>query len=232
MPVYVNNFLCLPKLIKLSRKSSIFISQRDFLFEEKSIEIERGEFREPLLERNRRRNTTSQLAIVGAILSPIESLDYEIIENDLFKQNWRSRTKAEIFQYVCLNWALVLLIGLSTALVGFFNNLAVENIAGFKLLLTNNLMLQDKYYQAFAAFVCCNITLAAAAAALCAYIAPAAAGSGIPEVKAYLNGVDAHSILAPSTLFVKRPPIVGILTRHDFMPEHILELFPQLNPHE
>lgn len=45
--------------------------------------------------------------------------------------------------------------------------------------------------------------LAIAAAALCAYIAPAAAGSGIPEVKAYLNGVDAHSILAPSTLFVK-----------------------------
>ncbi|XP_059648295.1 chloride channel protein CLC-c-like isoform X2 [Cornus florida] len=47
------------------------------------------------------------------------------------------------------------------------------------------------------------MVLAIAAAALCAYIAPAAAGSGIPEVKAYLNGVDAHSILAPSTLFVK-----------------------------
>ncbi|XP_062093996.1 chloride channel protein CLC-c-like isoform X2 [Humulus lupulus] len=45
--------------------------------------------------------------------------------------------------------------------------------------------------------------LAFAAAVLCAYIAPAAAGSGIPEVKAYLNGIDAHSILAPSTLFVK-----------------------------
>ncbi|KAE8706793.1 Chloride channel protein CLC-c [Hibiscus syriacus] len=28
-------------------------------------------------------------------------------------------------------------------------------------------------------------------------------GFGIPEVKAYLNGVDAYSILAPSTLFVK-----------------------------
>lgn len=45
--------------------------------------------------------------------------------------------------------------------------------------------------------------LATAAAVICAYIAPAAAGSGIPEVKAYLNGVDAYSILAPSTLFVK-----------------------------
>lgn len=48
-----------------------------------------------------------------------------------------------------------------------------------------------------------NVGLATAAAALCAFIAPAAAGSGIPEVKAYLNGIDAHSILAPSTLFVK-----------------------------
>ena len=48
-----------------------------------------------------------------------------------------------------------------------------------------------------------NIVLAFSAAALCAYIAPAAAGSGIPEVKAYLNGIDAYSILAPSTLFVK-----------------------------
>lgn len=63
--------------------------------------------------------------------------------------------------------------------------------------------LQCRYYQAFATFAGCNMVLAAAAAALCAYIAPAAAGSGIPEVKAYLNGIDAHSILAPSTLFVK-----------------------------
>ncbi|XVE86424.1 hypothetical protein DITRI_Ditri18aG0033300 [Diplodiscus trichospermus] len=64
-------------------------------------------------------------------------------------------------------------------------------------------MLKHEYYKAFAAYAGCNLGLAAAAAALCAFIAPAAAGSGIPEVKAYLNGVDAHSILAPSTLFVK-----------------------------
>ncbi|XWS11548.1 hypothetical protein CRYUN_Cryun37aG0007800 [Craigia yunnanensis] len=161
-----------------------------------------GSMKEPLLFKNRI-NTTSQTAIVGANLCPIQSLDYEVIENDLFKQDWRSRTKVEIFQYLVLKWILAFLIGLGTGLVGFFNNLAVENIAGFKLLLTNNLMLKDKYYQAFAAYTGCNIVLAVAAAALCAYIAPAAAGSGIPEVKAYLNGIDAPSILAPSTLFVK-----------------------------
>ncbi|XP_052204991.1 chloride channel protein CLC-c-like [Diospyros lotus] len=161
-----------------------------------------GMLREPLLARSRI-NNTSQIAIVGAKVYPIESLDYEIIENDLFKQDWRSRKKVEIFHYVFLKWALALLIGLSTGLVGFFNNIAVENIAGFKLLCISNLMIKDKYFQAFSAYAFCNMVLAIAAAALCAYIAPAAAGSGIPEVKAYLNGVDAHSILAPSTLFVK-----------------------------
>jgi len=51
--------------------------------------------------------------------------------------------------------------------------------------------------------------LATVAGSLCAFIAPSAAGSGIPEVKAYLNGVDAPSILAPATLFVK----VNVLLR-------------------
>ncbi|XP_030459160.1 chloride channel protein CLC-c [Syzygium oleosum] len=182
---------------------------------EHDIEIEGKEsspkgMRQPLLlhrhSSSSRINRTSQIAIVGANPCSIESLDYEIVENDLFKQDWRSRKKSEIYQYVVLKWTLALLIGLGTGLVGFFNNIAVENIAGFKLLLANNLMLRERYYQAFAAYASCNMILAVAAGALCAYIAPAAAGSGIPEVKAYLNGIDAHTILAPGTLFVK---IVG-----------------------
>ncbi|KAJ9174780.1 hypothetical protein P3X46_013386 [Hevea brasiliensis] len=115
--------------------------------------------REPLLLRNRK-NNTSQIAIAN--VCAIESLDYEIVENELFKQDWRSRKKVEIYQYIFI-----------------------------------------KYYLAFTSHAGCNIILAIAAAALCAYVAPAAAGSCIPEVKAYLNGVDAPSILAPSTLFVK-----------------------------
>lgn len=157
--------------------------------------------RQPLLRK--RTNATSQIAVIGANVCPIESLDYEIVENELFKQDWRSRKKIQIYQYIFMKWALVLLVGVSTGLVGFFSNIAVENIAGFKLLLTGNLMVEGKYFKAFLVFAGCNIGLATVAGALCAYIAPAAAGSGIPEVKAYLNGVDAPSILAPSTLFVK-----------------------------
>ncbi|CAI8593484.1 unnamed protein product [Vicia faba] len=161
-------------------------------------------YEEPLLVK--RINTTSQIAIVGSNLCPIESLDYEIFDSEIFNQDWRSRKKVQIFQYVVLKWVFALLIGLGTGLVGLFNNVAVENIAGFKLLLTTSLMSKQRFFEAFLVYAGLNMGLAAAAAALCAFIAPSAAGSGIPEVKAYLNGIDAHSILAPSTLFVK---IVG-----------------------
>ncbi|PKI74924.1 hypothetical protein CRG98_004696 [Punica granatum] len=39
-----------------------------------------------------------------------------------------------------------------------------------------------------------------------------------------------HLLVVPKT--PGRPPIVGILTRHDFMPEHILGLYPHFNPHK
>ncbi|MBA0652412.1 hypothetical protein Goklo_019676 [Gossypium klotzschianum] len=99
-------------------------------------------YSQPLL--TKRHNTTSQIAIVGANACPVESLDYEIIENELFKQDWRSRRTIQIFQYVLLKWAFALIIGLGTGLVGIFNNIAVENISGFKLLMTTKLMLEHK----------------------------------------------------------------------------------------
>eukprot|EP01018_Ginkgo_biloba_P024749 Gb_03968 [translate_table: standard] len=145
----------------------------------------------------------SQLAIVGANVCPVESLDYEIIQNALFEDDWRTITRIQIFQCIVLKWTLAFLIGISTGLVGFFNNLAVENIAGSKLVVTSSYMLQRRFALAFVVYAGSNLGLAVMSALLCAYIAPAAAGSGIPEVKAYLNGVDAPAILAPSTLFVK-----------------------------
>ncbi|KAG1327894.1 Chloride channel protein CLC-c [Cocos nucifera] len=153
-------------------------------------------------------NMTSQVAIVGADVCPIESLDYELIENEFFKQDWRSRGCAYIFRYVALKWSLCFLIGALAGGVGFFNNLAVENIAGVKFVVTSNMMLSRKYGWAFAVFAASNFVLTMFASVITAYMAPAAAGSGIPEVKAYLNGVDAPGIFSLRTLVVK---VVGCI---------------------
>ncbi|CAO2822608.1 unnamed protein product [Amaranthus hypochondriacus] len=154
-------------------------------------------------------NTTSQLALVGVNVCPIESLDYEIIENDFFKQDWRSRGRMQIYQYICMKWALCFLIGLSVSLVGFFNNLAVENIAGKKFVITSNMMLYNRHLSAFLVFTGFNFGLTLFASLFTALVSPAAAGSGIPEVKAYLNGVDAPAIFSLRTLVCK---IIGSIS--------------------
>lgn len=47
-------------------------------------ELESGRLKEPLLVKNNRMNNTSQLAIVGAKVCPIESLDYEYLPPSFF----------------------------------------------------------------------------------------------------------------------------------------------------
>ncbi|KAL6844057.1 hypothetical protein ACP4OV_025730 [Aristida adscensionis] len=158
-------------------------------------------------------NATSQVALVGADVCPIESLDYELIENDVFKQDWRARGRGHILRYVALKWALCFLVGALAAAVGFVANLGVENVAGAKFVVTSNLMLAAldvdseielaRHGSAFAVFLGSNFALTMLAAVLTVYVAPAAAGSGIPEVKAYLNGVDAPNIFSLKTLIVK-----------------------------
>ncbi|KAG8066458.1 hypothetical protein GUJ93_ZPchr0004g40047 [Zizania palustris] len=148
-------------------------------------------------------NTTSQVALVGADVCPIESLDYELIENDVFKQDWRARGRAHILRYVAIKWALCFLVGALAAAAGFVANLGVENVAGAKFVVTSNLMLAGRYGSAFAVFLVSNFGLTMFAAVLTVYVSPAAAGSGIPEVKAYLNGVDAPNIFSLKTLLVK-----------------------------
>ncbi|GMQ07237.1 hypothetical protein CsSME_00051516 [Camellia sinensis var. sinensis] len=154
-------------------------------------------------------NTTSQLAIVGSNLCPIESLDYEIVENDFFKQDWRSRSKIQICQYIFMKWTLCFAIGIVVGLVGFTNNLAVENVAGYKFVVTSDMMLARKFLAAFLVFAASNFVLTLFSSVITALISPEAAGSGIPEVKAYLNGVDAPGIFSLRTLLVK---IIGSIS--------------------
>uniref|UniRef100_A0A7N2L0E4 Chloride channel-like protein CLC-g n=1 Tax=Quercus lobata TaxID=97700 RepID=A0A7N2L0E4_QUELO len=154
-------------------------------------------------------NSTSQVAIVGSKVCPIESLDYEIFENELFKQDWRGSGKVQVFQYIFMKWLLCFLIGVIVSLIGFCNNLAVENLAGTKFVVTSNMMLESRYGMAFFVFATSNFVLTLFAAIITAFISPTAAGSGIPEVKAYLNGVDAPGIFSLRTLVVK---IIGSIS--------------------
>ncbi|CAN1321668.1 Chloride channel protein CLC-a [Linum perenne] len=169
--------------------------------------IEEEEERDPELQhpliRRHRALSSSPLAIVGATVSYIESLDYEINENDLFKHDWRRRSRVQVLQYVLLKWTLAFLVGLFTGLIATLVNLAVENIAGYKILAVVNLIKQQRYWTGLAFMTGVNLVLTTFAAGLCVFFAPTAAGPGIPEIKAYLNGIDTPNMFGATTLIVK-----------------------------
>ncbi|CAN2060281.1 unnamed protein product [Malus fusca] len=158
---------------------------------------------QPLLLKRNRTLSSTPLAMVGAKVSHIESLDYEINENDLLKHDWRSRSKVQVLQYVFLKWILAFLVGLLTGIIATLINLAVENIAGYKLLAAVSFIEKERYLMGFIFIAGANLLLTASASVLCVCFAPTAAGPGIPEIKAYLNGVDTPNMFGATTMIVK-----------------------------
>ncbi|KAG5624527.1 hypothetical protein H5410_009745 [Solanum commersonii] len=153
--------------------------------------------------RNRTLSSTS-VAIVGAKVSHIESLDYEINENDLFKHDWRKRSRVQTLQYVFIKW-----------ISHFWSAFLLEvwppsSVSQSKIsLVTNSALL---YFMGFAFFAGANFLLTLVAAFITVYFAPTAAGPGVPEIKAYLNGVDTPNMFGATTLFVKIIGSIGAVS--------------------
>jgi len=70
-----------------------------------------------------------------------------------------------------------------TAVAAFAVNVSVENISGFKFWATLSLLNEGRVVLSFLAYLFMNTTLVFCAVAVTAYVGPAAAGSGIAEVK-------------------------------------------------
>ncbi|XP_043691449.1 chloride channel protein CLC-d-like [Telopea speciosissima] len=132
----------------------------------------------------------------------VESLDYEVIENYAYREEQALRGKLFVGFYVALKWFLALLIGIGTGFAAVFINIAVENFAGWKFSATFSII-QTSYLAGFVVYILFNLVLVFSSVFIITQFAPAAAGSGIPEIKGYLNGVDAHGILLFRTLIGK-----------------------------
>eukprot|EP00898_Chlorokybus_atmophyticus_P007736 jgi/Chlat1/7964/Chrsp69S07401 len=148
----------------------------------------------------------------GSFIHPataeFESLDYEVAENAVFRTDQASRGRLDKLAYVTVKWVLALVLGLCTGLAAFVINLGVENAAGLKFAATFGVM-RVSYVLGFIVYTLFNLVLVLSSTLLVNYYAPSAAGSGIADVKAYLNGVDIPGALLPRTLIAKMLASVG-----------------------
>ncbi|XP_077980115.1 H(+)/Cl(-) exchange transporter 7-like [Glandiceps talaboti] len=137
-----------------------------------------------------------------------ESLDYDHVENSLFSQEEKLKSSRKVQCMHLKRWLVMLLIGVCTGLIACLINICIDELAKVKysvirrcilfvILLTLPLMIWNAF----------NVGFVMVAAILVAYIAPVAAGSGIPQIKCYLNGVKVPYVVRIKTLITK---VVGV----------------------
>ncbi|XP_057857526.2 chloride channel protein CLC-d [Cryptomeria japonica] len=132
----------------------------------------------------------------------MESLDYEVVENLPYREEQAQRGKLYIGYIASVKWFFALLIGVGTGFAAFFINMAVENFCGWKFAATFAII-QHSYLAGFLVYALFNLALVFSSVFIVTHFAPAAAGSGIPEIKGYLNGIDTPGILLFRTLIGK-----------------------------
>ncbi|XP_070617619.1 H(+)/Cl(-) exchange transporter 7 isoform X1 [Erythrolamprus reginae] len=136
-----------------------------------------------------------------------ESLDYDNCENQLFLEE-EKRINHTAFRTVEIQrWFICAVIGILTGLVACFIDITVEVLAGVKYKLVKGNI--DSFTEtgrlsfALLLWAALNAGFVVAGSVLVAFLEPVAAGSGIPQIKCYLNGVKIPHVVRLKTLVVK-----------------------------
>ncbi|KAH8415913.1 hypothetical protein KR222_003522, partial [Zaprionus bogoriensis] len=146
------------------------------------------------------------------------SLDYEVCENALFQQEQRSRLRERFsLRTHVIRWIIFVLIGIITALIACSIDIVIEELSELKYKflkasVDRNVPVNGSDGELalpFLWWILLSIVPVAIGASMVTYIEPVTAGSGIPQVKSYLNGVKVPRIVRIKTMAVKA---IGVIT--------------------
>ena len=140
----------------------------------------------------------------------LESLDYEIPQSIIRQTDQHRRTKKSPTRIELERWVCCFLIGLSVGITGILITVSIDILGTWKIKLLQHLFHgQNKNWAPEVTWISINFILVLFSSLLCVYLAPVAAGSGIPQIKCFLNGVKIPKVIRLRSLFVK---FVGIIT--------------------
>ncbi|XP_044758557.1 H(+)/Cl(-) exchange transporter 7 [Coccinella septempunctata] len=141
-----------------------------------------------------------------------ESLDYDTCENYLFLDEERKKGFKFVTRKSISRWFIFLLIGIITALIACVIDISIEELSTRKYATLSDsvdkYVIEGKLYIPFLLWVALNIIPVFIGSTLVSYVEPVAGGSGIPQVKCYLNGVKIPRVVRIKTLIVKT---VGVI---------------------
>ncbi|XP_046616599.1 H(+)/Cl(-) exchange transporter 7 isoform X1 [Neodiprion virginianus] len=141
-----------------------------------------------------------------------ESLDYDTCENQLLLDEERKKGYKFVVKKNVARWFIFLLIGIFTALIACFVDISISEASKLKY---NSLkkcidqcISQNCLWLPYLLWLVMNLVPVLIGSILVAYVEPVAAGSGIPQIKCYLNGVKVPRVVRIKTLVVK---MIGVI---------------------
>jgi chloride channel 7 len=158
-----------------------------------------------------------------------DSLDYEFAENELLREE-RLRRGGGVHPPKWKAWIVLILIGAMTAVVAFGIDKGIKGLQTLKFTAMNHYLatpgsnfnasidnnatapgdhnLEIQFFVPLVIYVVINWMYVLVAAVLVIWVAPMAKGSGIAEIKCYLNGIRLFRVVRVKTFFCKA---IGIL---------------------
>eukprot|EP00931_Biecheleriopsis_adriatica_P041540 TRINITY_DN23734_c0_g2_i1.p1 TRINITY_DN23734_c0_g2~~TRINITY_DN23734_c0_g2_i1.p1 ORF type:complete len:860 (-),score=130.18 TRINITY_DN23734_c0_g2_i1:58-2637(-) len=145
-----------------------------------------------------------------------ESTGYDLYESKQYIDHLKlhGRLSDQFSRKNCLfkggcRWISLCCIGICSGLVAIGVDVGIEHMFAFRHFV-NGMVANTTVglWKQYLAWVSLALLLASAAGCLVCYVQVLAAGSGIPEIKCYLNGVDFPSVVGLQTLVAKAVGIV------------------------
>ncbi|XP_057341754.1 H(+)/Cl(-) exchange transporter 7 [Microplitis mediator] len=162
---------------------------------------------------NRINNGVFEPGATNFLSANYESLDYDTCENSLLQDEERKKGYKYVVKKNFARWFIFLLIGILTASIACFVDISIEELSDVKYetlkYYVDNCVARNCLWIPYLIWVMVNIVIVLIGAVLVTYVEPVAAGSGIPQVKCYLNGVKVPRVVRIKTLAVKTLGVIS-----------------------
>lgn len=137
-------------------------------------------------------------------MAGFEGQDFDPLENDLQREVAIHRSEHDYAIADTWRWLLSILIGAVMGLLAFLVDWGIDAMNGFKFAaVTRAVATSGGFAAPYMTHVGISLMFALVAGGMVSFVEPLAAGSGIPEVKTYLNGVHIRGLLTIRTLITK-----------------------------
>ncbi|KAL7054479.1 hypothetical protein AAHC03_026078 [Spirometra sp. Aus1] len=136
-----------------------------------------------------------------------ESLEYDVTQNPILIKELEEQAVKKKHRTSALRYTLLFLIGFCTGLSASIIDILISTISMQKFRYLQYLFkhYRKDWFLLIPGFAWClsNTVPVTIAALLVTLLAPVAAGSGIPQVKCYLNGINVPFVMRAKTMLVK-----------------------------